>query len=93
MIYKSELPSYWMDLMYYFGTNKGWLIKDGTGYALVVGDDEHLDECIISERFADEVEALNMLRHEADFFTHEEPPKDWKLAERTQKWWNNREPL
>ena len=93
MIYKSELPTYWLDVVYYFGTNKGWFIKDFDGLALVLTDGEHLDKCIISERFANEKDAKYWIRHEADFFTHEEPPSEWKLDERTQKWWDVREPL
>lgn len=86
-------PADFDSVVYYFGTNKGWLIADFDGYALVIGDGDHLDECIISERFADEHEARYFLRHEADFYIREDIPENWKLRESTKAWWDNRLPL
>ena len=77
-------------VVYYFGHNKGWLISDGAaGYALVLTDDDHLNECIISETFDSDIDAKYFLKHEADFYIREDIP-DWKLSERSSKWWNNR---
>ena len=77
-------------VVYYFGPNKGWLISDGAaGYALVLTDDAHLNECIISETFDSDIDAKYFLKHEADFYIREDIP-EWKLSERSSKWWNNR---